>query len=121
MNGYKVVSDNRQSKLKIIQIEGSFDIYNLPEMRKTVSKVVARFRGGEPAVLEKKLGSGRILWVTTACDLDWGDWPRSRLYVPMVHQMLGYLGHLAEGGPVRGVPLEKAAEGPQAVPGVFQR
>jgi hypothetical protein len=85
------------------------------------AKVVARFRGGEPAVLEKKLGAGRILWVTTACNLDWGDWPRSRLYVPMVHQMLGYLGHLTEGGLVRSIPLEKAAEGPQAVPGVFPR
>ncbi|MHB8953041.1 MAG: BatA domain-containing protein [Pirellulaceae bacterium] len=84
------------------------------------AKVVAWFRGGEPAVLEKKLGAGRILWVTTACDFDWGDWPRSRLYVPMVHQMLGYLAHLAEGGPVRNVPLEKAAQGPRAVPGVFQ-
>jgi hypothetical protein len=85
------------------------------------AKVVARFRGSEPAVLEKQLGAGRILWVTTACDLDWGDWPRSRLYVPMVHQMLGYLGHLAEGGPVRSVLLEKAGEGPLSVPGIFRR
>ena len=43
MGEYRVVSDNRQSKLKNVQIEGSFDRYNLPEMRKTVSRVVARF------------------------------------------------------------------------------
>jgi hypothetical protein len=83
------------------------------------AKVLARFRGGEPALIEKKLGAGKILWFATACDLDWGDWPRSRLYVPMVHQMLGHLAGLTEGGPVRSIPLESVAEGQQAAPGVF--
>ncbi len=85
------------------------------------AKVLARFRGGEPALVEKKLGSGKVLWFATACDLDWGDWPRSRLYVPIVHQMLGYLAGLTEGGPVRNIPLESVAEGTEAVPGVFAR
>jgi hypothetical protein len=85
------------------------------------AKVVARFRGAEPALVEKKLGSGRVLWFATACDLGRGDWPRSRLYVPMVHQMLGYLAGLTEGGPVRSIPLESVAERKEAVPGVFAR
>lgn len=85
------------------------------------AKILARFRGGEAALVEKKLGSGRVLWFATACDLDWGDWPRSRLYVPMLHQMLGYLTGLTEGGPVRSVSLETVAEGDEAAPGVFAR
>jgi len=63
--------------------------------------VLARFRGGDPAVLEKRLGPGKVVWWTTSCGLEGGDWPRSRLYVPMVHQLLGYLAGLTEGGPVR--------------------
>jgi hypothetical protein len=85
------------------------------------AKVLARFRGGDPAVLEKPLGSGKVLWLATSCGLDWGDWPRSRLYVPMVHQLLGYLAGLTEGGPVRNVVLDEVAEGKEALPGVFAR
>jgi len=85
------------------------------------AKVLARFRGGDPAALEKRLGSGKVLWFAASCDLDWGDWPRSRLYVPMVHQLLGYLAGLTEGGPVRNVPLEEVGEAKEAVPGVFAR
>ena len=40
------------------------------------ARVLAWFRGGVPAVLEKTLGRGRILWFASACDRDWGDWPR---------------------------------------------
>ena len=86
------------------------------------ARVLARFRGGEPALLERQLGRGKVLWFVSACDRDWSDWPRSRLYLPMIHQMLGYLAGLAEGGPVRNVLLDVAQAGEAGpIPGVVDR
>ena len=65
------------------------------------ARVLAWFRGGEPALLERAKGRGKILWFTSACDRAWGDWPRGRMFLPMVHQMVAYASGLAEGGPVR--------------------
>lgn len=65
------------------------------------ARVVATFRGGEPALIERTVGRGKVLWFTSACDRDWGDWPRGRLYVPLVHTMLAHVSGLAEGGRVR--------------------
>jgi hypothetical protein len=63
--------------------------------------VLAWFGGEAPALLEKRHGRGRVLWFASACDRDWGDWPRGRLFLPMVHQMLAEAAGLAEGGRVR--------------------
>ena len=65
------------------------------------ARVLAWFRGGVPAVLEKTLGRGRILWFASACDRDWGDWPRGRMFLPMVHQMIAEAAGIADGGRVR--------------------
>ena len=65
------------------------------------ARVLAWFRGGVPAVLEKTLGRGRILWFASACDRDWGDWPRGRMFLPMVHQMIAAAAGIADGGRVR--------------------
>jgi hypothetical protein len=63
--------------------------------------VLAWFRGGEPALLERTKGRGKVLWFTSGCDLAWGNWPRGRMYVPMLHQMVAYVSGLAEGGRIR--------------------
>jgi hypothetical protein len=65
------------------------------------ARVLAWFRGGEPAVLERSVGRGRVVWFTSTCDRGWGDWPRGRLYVPLVHQLVAYVSGLAEGGQIR--------------------
>ena len=63
--------------------------------------VLARFGTGDPAVLEKPIGQGNVLWVTTSCGRDWGNWSRTRLFLPMVHQLVGYQVGLSAGGRVR--------------------
>ena len=65
------------------------------------ARVLAWFRGGEPALLERTKGRGKVLWFTSACDRAWGDWPRGRMYLPMIHQMIAYVSGLAEGGRIR--------------------
>ena len=63
--------------------------------------VLAQFSTGDAAVLERRVGEGTTLWVTTSCGRDWSDWCRSRLFLPTVHQLLGYEVGLTTGGRVR--------------------
>ena len=55
------------------------------------SSVLASSRGGPPILVEARLGKGVILQWASAADNDWGDWAIQRLYLPVVHQMMGYL------------------------------
>ncbi len=86
------------------------------------TKVLARFHHGSPALAERSYGRGKVLWFASSCDRQWSDWPRSRLFVPVVHQLVGYLAGLAEGGPIR---LRRTDEfelrEPAPEPGVYDR
>jgi hypothetical protein len=55
------------------------------------AKVLAATQAGDPLLVEGRLGTGKVLVVATAADRDWSNWPQSRLYVPLVHQIVGYL------------------------------
>ncbi len=86
------------------------------------TRVLARYQNGDPALLERSHGRGKVLWFNSACDRDWSDWPRSRLFVPLVHQMLGHLAGLAHGGPVRYAMIDETeSSGDDPVPGVFEK
>lgn len=63
--------------------------------------VLAEFGTGDPAVIERRVGDGTVLWVTVSCGRDWSDWSRGRLFLPIVHQLLGYEVGLTQGGRVR--------------------
>jgi hypothetical protein len=86
------------------------------------AQVLAKFRDGKPAALERRRGQGSIVWFASSCDQQWSDWTRSRLYLPLVYQLLGHqTGYLA-GGPVRSSVLEGAVDLPADVqPGVLAR
>jgi hypothetical protein len=62
------------------------------------------------------------MWFTSACDREWSDWTRSRLYLPFMHQVLGYLAGLTGGGPVRDVLIDSTSPlAADVVPGVYER
>lgn len=99
------------------------------------ANVVMEFSTGDPAVLERRLGDGIVLWVTISCGRDWSDWSRTRLFLPLVHQLLGYEVGLTQGGRVRtrlvdreNRTVEVASQGSavqgqgsgEEIPGVFQ-
>jgi hypothetical protein len=65
------------------------------------ARVLAWFQNGKPALLERSKGRGKVLWFMSACDRSWGDWPRGRMYVPMIHQMVAYVAGLSGGGRIR--------------------
>lgn len=68
---------------------------------------LAEFSDGRPALTEHTLGSGRVIWFAAGCGRSDGDWTRSRLFLPVVHQMLADLARLTGGGPVRYTSLEQ--------------
>jgi hypothetical protein len=80
--------------------------------------LLASFGDGVAALVERSVGRGRVLWFASTCDLDWSDWARGSMFVPLVHQMIGRLTGLNDGGPVR-TSLVNAGTGAGAVPGVF--
>lgn len=77
--------------------------------------VLAEFNTHAPAVLEKRLNKGTVLWVTTSCGRDWSDWCRSRLFLPTVHQLVGYETGLTAGGKVRQALVDVVATASIAV------
>jgi hypothetical protein len=81
--------------------------------------VLARYRGGLPAVLERRVGKGSVVWFCSTCDRRWSDWTRSRLYLPLVYQLLGHQSGLSAGGRVRQEVLE--TQGVIAGPGMPPR
>lgn len=84
--------------------------------------VLAAFRDGTPAVIERKVGKGTVVWFTSTSDRRWSDWTRSRLYLPLVYQLLGHQSGLSAGGRVRQAVLEADAAPPEDIaPGIHPR
>ncbi len=46
---------------------------------------------GDPILIEKQIGRGRILLFTTAADLDWSDLPFKTAYLPLIQSLVTYL------------------------------
>jgi len=63
------------------------------------SDVILGFDNGAAALLEKKVGRGRVLLLTSSLDTQWNNLPRQGLYVPLLHEMLRYLAFHAEKKP----------------------
>ncbi|MDA0839345.1 MAG: BatA domain-containing protein [Planctomycetota bacterium] len=53
--------------------------------------VIAVFDNDAPAFIERKVGEGRSLLITTSCNADWTDFPKRGTFLPMAHQMIRYL------------------------------
>jgi len=56
-------------------------------------RVIARFDDGEksPAIIERRLGAGRVIFVTTSADKEWNDWPDHPTYLPVVMELTRYV------------------------------
>jgi hypothetical protein len=79
-------------------------------------RVLATAEGKLPMLVESSAGRGRCLLVAVPADNQWGGWAARRLYLPVVHQLLGYLtDRLPDAGRVR---AERAGSGPERAAGV---
>ena len=61
------------------------------------SAVLLTLANGDPFLIEKKIGAGRVLLVTTTADRDWSDLPLKTAYVPLVQSMASYLSRTEAG------------------------
>lgn len=51
-------------------------------------RVALAFTNGDPAIIEKRVGGGRSVLVTTAADASWSAWPMWPSYVPVVQEIV---------------------------------
>ena len=55
------------------------------------AQVLAAFDDGAPALLEGRLGKGRVLLFTSSVDRDWTDWPIRTSFLPAMQRFAAYL------------------------------
>ena len=55
------------------------------------ARVLARYDDGGVAAAERRLGSGRIIVLTTTLDDSWNDLELKPVYLPLVHQLVRYV------------------------------
>jgi hypothetical protein len=63
------------------------------------TQILARFDAGAPALLERRVGNGRVLLWTSTLDLSWSDLPLKPVYLPFVHQSVRHLASYAQPAP----------------------
>lgn len=62
------------------------------------ARVLLRYEGGHPALVERMVGAGRVLVWTSTLDLGWGAGPLSPQYPALVQRLVAGLGGGVEGG-----------------------
>jgi hypothetical protein len=77
-------------------------------------RVLARYEGGAPALVEARAGKGRILLLTSSIDRDWTDLPIHQAYLPLVQQSARYLAREASHDQPSDVVLGRGRELPVA-------
>ncbi|MFQ5648649.1 MAG: BatA domain-containing protein [bacterium] len=53
--------------------------------------VLAYFDDGSPAILERKVGAGKVVLFTSTIDTEWNNLPVKALYLPLLYQTLQYV------------------------------
>ncbi|MBI3895923.1 MAG: BatA domain-containing protein [Acidobacteria bacterium] len=66
--------------------------------------VLLSFSNGDPALVEKRFGQGRILWFASSFDNVWSDFPLHPAFVPLVHQLAQYGTQLPSQPPAYTIP-----------------
>jgi hypothetical protein len=61
--------------------------------------VLARFDDGAPALVERRIGAGRVLMWTASFDMDWNDFAVKPVFLPFVHQLGRHLAGYREPEP----------------------
>jgi hypothetical protein len=52
---------------------------------------LAQLDSGDPFLVEKKFGEGRVILCTTPCDADWSNLPVRPFYLPLMQRLVVYL------------------------------
>ena len=63
------------------------------------AQVLARFDAGTPAVIERRVGRGRVLLWAPTLDVSWSDLPTKPVFLPFIHQAVRHLAGYTEPEP----------------------
>jgi hypothetical protein len=75
-------------------------------------RVLARLRDGTPLLIERPTGQSRaVLWWAAAAGREHGEWSKSRLFLPLVHQLVRGAAGVVGAGPVKALPAAGEAPG----------
>jgi len=66
-------------------------VFSIDEVAPENAHSLADLDDGSPVLLEKQLGKGRVLLFASTCDAEWTNFPKKKVYLPFVHQMVRYL------------------------------
>jgi hypothetical protein len=93
------VFDDKDLRKLVIHPYTSFFFGTDEKTASDATNVIARFgdESRSAAIVDKPLGHGRILMVTTTCDKEWTQIPAHFVFLPLVHEMVYYLAHEATG------------------------
>lgn len=83
---FRALSDPQHGDLRRLEFRRITRLKPDPDAR-----VLAASGNGDPLLIEATVGAGTVVAFAVAADRDWGDWPVSRLYLPLIHQVLGGL------------------------------
>lgn len=62
----------------------------------STATVLARFENGAPALVERRLGAGRVLVWASTLDTFWGDLPLKPTFLPFMHRLVRHASGYAE-------------------------
>ncbi len=83
---FRIFADPGQSDPSIAQFHQYYHTApNSPEA------VLASFDDGSPAILERKVGSGKVVLLTSSLDTEWNNLPVKAFYLPLIYQILGHV------------------------------
>jgi len=63
------------------------------------AQVLARFDSGTPAVLERRVGSGRVVMWGSSLDVTWSELPQRPVFLPFIHRTVRHLANYKEPQP----------------------
>ena len=101
-DGYRVIADikNRHPLFQSLQRKADNDFGSArfkgywKGTAKKGSEILMQFDNGTPALVEQKIGSGRILLMASSVDVEWSNLPLQVWYLPWLHETFRYLSRL---------------------------
>jgi hypothetical protein len=65
--------------------------YRMRELADPALTVMAKLDSGDPFLVEKKVGEGRVIQAAVPCDADWCNLPMRPFFLPLMQQVVTYL------------------------------
>jgi hypothetical protein len=68
-----------------------FQYFTTAPVARSGAATLAAFDDGHAALMETTFGKGKVLLWTAGLDAQWSDLPLKPIFLPLIHQMIGYL------------------------------